>query len=316
MTDGHWVVITDTNLGDGSHERAELGDAFTVTRHHVTTEDEVIEVGRGADALMVQWAPITGRVLESLPGLRAVVRYGIGLDNVDLEAARRLGIKVGNVDDYCIDEVADHAAAAIHAHSRRLVSAARSFAERGWTTEGIAEPVPLREDVVGLAGFGRIGRGVATRLRGLGFPVQMWDPFVTDVPAGITVAESLEELANAANHLSLHLALTRETEHVVTGAVLDALGPSGHLVNTARGGLVDEAALLAALEAGQVGFASLDVLASEPPTGVSARLAAHPRVLVTPHVAYLSTGSLPQLRIRAAHKVRELLGADDQGVTA
>ncbi|WP_166354492.1 C-terminal binding protein [Phytoactinopolyspora limicola] len=314
MTRGHSVVITDTNLGDGSHERAELGEGFTVTRHQVTTEDEVIDVGKGADALMVQWAPVTSRVLENLPGLRVVVRYGIGVDNVDLDAARRLGIKVGNVDDYCIEEVADHSAAAIHAHSRRLVSASRGYTERGWTTAGITKPVPVRDDAVGLAGFGRIGRSVAARLRALGFPVFVWDPYATDVPDDVTIAGSLTELAASVNHLSLHLALNEQTHGIVDTSVLRALGPSGHVVNTARGALIDEPALLTALDAGEVGFASLDVLASEPPEGTSAELAAHPRVLVTPHVAYLSTESLPQLRLRAARKVRDLLTGTGDGM--
>lgn len=316
MTGGHSVVITDTNLGDGSHEQAELGEAFTVTRHQVSTEDEVIEVGQGADALLVQWAPVTERVLENIPGLRAVVRYGIGLDNVDLDAARRLGIAVGNVDDYCIDEVADHAAALVYAHHRRLVPASRALAANGWGTADISKPPPPAKEPVGLAGLGRIGRAVAARLSALGFPIHAWDPFLDRPPAGVVMADSLEALAADVNHLSLHVALTDDTREAVGPAVLKALGPDGHLVNTARGGLVDEPALLAALESGDVGFASLDVLVTEPPTGVSAQLAAHSRVLVTPHIAYLSTESLPQLRVRAARKVRELLTAGEAGTGA
>ncbi|WP_094275593.1 hypothetical protein [Rhodococcus sp. OK302] len=135
------IVITDTNLGDGSHEIAELHE-FRVSCHQALTEDSVLAVAAEADAILVQWAPITRRVLTSLPRLRVVVRYGIGLDNIDLDAAAELGIAVSNVDDYCLAEVADHAAAAIYAHNRRLTTSSRSFAERGWTTDGIDQPLP------------------------------------------------------------------------------------------------------------------------------------------------------------------------------
>ncbi|MEU8266995.1 NAD(P)-dependent oxidoreductase [Sphaerisporangium sp. NPDC049002] len=141
----------------------------------------------------------------------------------------------------------------------------------------------------------------------LGFPVHVWDPYVADLPPGVTGHATLAGLAAAVNHLTLHVPSTEETRGIVDRTVLDALGPAGHLVNTARGALVEEDALLAALSAGTLGFASLDVLAGEPPSGVSAELAGHDRVLVTPHVAYLSTRSLPMLQRRAAEIMRDLL---------
>jgi D-3-phosphoglycerate dehydrogenase len=301
------IVITDTNLGDGSDERAILEDAFEVRRHDVHTEDEVVEIAADADGLLVQWAPITDRVLAGLPRLRAIVRYGIGLDNIDLDAAARRGVTVSNVDDYCLNEVADHAAAAIYAHNRRLTAASRQVEDKGWGTAGIAPPLPPGQDPVGLVGYGRIGRETAARLRALGFPVHIWDPFVESVDTNVPRHDTLAGLADAVNHLSLHIPLTDRTRGVVDGEVLSALGGGGHLVNTARGGLVEEEALLAALDDGGLGFATLDVFATEPPTGRAADLAAHSRVLVTPHIAYLSTASLPSLRTRAAQILRNLL---------
>jgi len=301
------IVITDTNLGDGSHERAELEPEFAVDVYDVTTEDGVIDVAREADGLLVQWAPITDRVLSALPNLRSVVRYGIGLDNIDLEAAQRLGVHVSNVDDYCINEVADHAAAAIYAQNRRLIPSARNYAASGWTTEGISQPLPPQQDPVGVAGFGRIGRAVAARVGALGFEVHVWDPFVSEVADGVVVHETLNDLAASVNHLTLHMPSTEQTAGMIDADVLAALGEQGHLVNTARGALVDEPALLAALGDASLGFASLDVLSSEPPTGIAEQIAAHDRVLITPHTAYLSTESLPQLRLRAAQILRDLL---------
>lgn len=301
------IVITDTNLGDGSVERDVLAGDFDVSLFDVKTEDEVLDVARDADGILVQWAPITERVLAGLPRLKAVVRYGIGLDNIDVAAAARRGVPVRNVDDYCLAEVADHSVAAIYAHGRRLTVASRAFPRAGWTTAGIAAPLPPALDPVGIAGFGRIGHEVAARLAALGYPVHVWDPYVTEVPPGVTAHPTLLALAAAVNHLTLHIPSTAQTRGIVDRAVLDALGPDGHLVNTARGALVVEPDLLAALDAGTVGFASLDVLGSEPPEGASAKLAAHPAVLVTPHIAYLSTVSLPALQRRAAENLRDLL---------
>jgi D-3-phosphoglycerate dehydrogenase len=303
------IVITDSNLGDGSDERAVLDGDFEVAKFDVRTEDEVMEVAAEADGLLVQWAPITERVMRGLPRLRAVVRYGIGIENVDADAAAALGIAVSNVDDYCLAEVAEHAMACVFAHHRRLTVGARGLATNGWTTAGIPAPVPTAEDPVGVAGFGRIGREVAARAGALGFPVHVWDPYVDRTPPEVRQHESLESLARAVNHLSLHIPSTAATRGLVDRTVLRALGPGGHLVNTARGALVVEDDLLAALDAGEVAFASLDVLDSEPPVGTSARLAAHPRTLVTPHIAYLSTSSLPRLRQRAAEILRGLLSS-------
>lgn len=303
------VVITDSNLGDGSIEHAVLADAFELERHDVTAAADVIAAAHGAIGMLVQWAPITDEVLAALPELRAIVRYGIGLDNIDLDAAARHGVRVRNVDDYCLAEVADHAVASIYAHNRRLTVASRAVAASGWGTAGFDRPLPPGRDPVGVAGLGRIGREAARRAAALGFPVHAWDPYVTDWPSGVVAHDSLVALATAVNHLTLHVPTIEATRGIVDAAVLEALGPHGHLVNTARGALVDEPALRDALDDGRLGFASLDVLSNEPPTGLAAQLSAHPRVLVTPHIAYLSTESLPMLQRRAAEILRDELTA-------
>ncbi len=302
-------MITDSNLGDGSYERAVFADGYELTICDVKTEDGVIAAAAGADGLLVQWAPITARVLDSLPGLRAIVRYGIGLDNIDLAAAAARGVTVRNVDDYCLAEVADHSAAAIYAHSRRLTEASRRVAQSGWGTAGITMPLSPADDPVGIAGYGRIGRETAKRLRALGFSVHVWDPYLSDGAEQVTRHATLQELASAVNHLTLHMPLTDESRGIVNREVLVALGEGGHLVNTARGGLIAEQDLLAVLDEGKLGFASLDVLVHEPPDEASSRLAEHPRVLVTPHIAYLSSVSLPRLQQRAAEILREVLSS-------
>lgn len=305
----HIVYITDSNLGDGSHERDELGTEFDVTMLGVRTEREVLEQAADAEGLLVQWAPVTAAVLDGLPRLRAVVRYGIGLDNIDVAAAADRGIMISNVDDYCIDEVADHAIASIVSHNRRLAIADRAVRAGQWDAGAVDPPQPVDSDPVGVAGFGRIGRAVAARASILGFPVVVWDPYLGDAPEDVEVVPHIEELAARCRHLTLHVPATAETAGLMNREVLRQLGPHGHLVNTSRGSLVDEDALLDALDAGDLGFASLDVLSTEPPTGTANRLTVHPRTLVTPHLAYLSTRSLPTLRIRAAQRLADLLTA-------
>lgn len=299
---GTRVVITDSNLGDGALERDVLGDRFDLVVHSAASEDDVIRAGTGARGLLVQWAPVTRRVLAALPDLKAIVRYGIGLDNIDLEAAAEGGVIVHNVDDYCLDEVAEHTVAMILSAARGLSALHRHVQGGGWFPPPVRPARLAREDPVGIVGLGRIGRGVGTRLAALGHPVVGWDPHLPPTAdlGDIVRVSHLLELASRVNHLTLHAPATPETHHLVSGEVLRALGPEGHLVNTARGTLVDEAALLRALDDGLIGSASLDVFRLEPPTGTSARLARHPHVVATPHTAWVSNGASERLRRRAA----------------
>lgn len=302
------VVITDSNFGSDDIEREVLGDAVLVRAAQARSEDEVVAAAQGAEALLVQWAPITAGVLERLPSVRVVVRYGIGLDNVDLDAAARRGVVVRNVDDYCIEEVAGHAIGLIGAVNRRLFDYDRGVKSGAWRPDLAPDPPPVERDPVGVVGLGRIGREVARLAQALGHPVYAWDPYLSPADFdGATPHGSLVELALAVNHLTIHAPATPETDGMVDAAVVEALGPLGHLVNTSRGASVDEPALLHALDAGTLGWASLDVFTSEPPAGVAAKIAAHPRVIATPHVAYRSLVSVAKLRRSAAEAVKGVL---------
>lgn len=315
MSGVRWrVVVTDSSFDGLDLEREELGEEVTLCGSQARTAEEVIAAGTGADGLLVQWAPVTAEVLSALPNTRAVVRYGIGLDNIDLAAAERFGVRVGNVVDYCTAEVATHAVAMILGRTRRLgVYDAGVKAGRWEPTEAL--PAVAATEVVGVVGLGRIGRVVARSLAGLGYRVLFWDPFRPPGPAlpGVEEAGSLEELAEVAGHVTLHVPAGPETAGLVGRSLLRRLGPDGHLVNTARGALVDEVALLQALEERTLGWASLDVLANEPPAGVSAQLAAHPRVTMSPHVAYRSAESEDRLRRSAARLLRNFLEEDGHG---
>lgn len=306
---GPLVVITDTHFDDDDIERSELAGCAQVRRGHATSDTDVVAESERAIGLLVQWAPISASVFESLPDLRFVVRYGVGLDNIDLSAAERHGVVVRNVGDYCTDEVALHTVAMIVARARRLTVFHQQVREGGWRPDLVESSRPADEEAVGVAGLGRIGSRVAEHAACLGYPVLYWDPYLEPgaQPAAYKRVDTLVELAECAAHLSLHVPSTSETAGMIGAAVIEALGPSGHLVNTARGSLVDEELLVENLDAGRLGWASLDVLATEPPRGISARLATHPRVTVTPHVAYRSTRSPLKLRRRAAATMRSLI---------
>jgi D-3-phosphoglycerate dehydrogenase len=299
------ITITDCDFGAGEVERGIFGEQFELRLGDAHSEQAVVDAAADSEGLLVQWAPITADVLDALPTVRAIVRYGIGLDNIDLAAAAARGVTVRNVDDYCLNEVALHTTSLILARHRRLAEYGNAVRSGMWSPASASSPPSLSDEVVGIAGFGRIGRGVADQVAALGFQVVVWDPFADS--AGRRSVGTIEDLAAEATHLSLHVPVTEATQGLVAADVLELLGPTGHLVNTGRGMLVDEECLLAALDSGSVGWASLDVLRTEPPSGTGARLAAHARTTVTPHVAYLSTDSLPTLRQHAAQRLLDAL---------
>ncbi|GAB2594477.1 C-terminal binding protein [Pseudactinotalea suaedae] len=303
------VAITDTDLGDGSIEREILGD-HTLRLLHAQHADDIREQAQDADALLVQWLPVDAATMDALPRLRAIVRYGIGMDNLDLDAAAARSITVANVPDYCLREVTAHTVALVLAHARRLRPLTDSVRAGSWTVAEIDAPFAPADDPVGVVGLGRIGLMVAHQLAALGHPVLAWDPYLSSWPDGVEQVSDVVELAGRVHHLTLHAPLTPESAAMIDARVLTALGPAGHLVNTSRGGLVNESELLASLESGALGSASLDVLTVEPPTGdVLGRLRSHPRVQMTPHAAYYSAASKINLQRRAAQIMADLLAA-------
>jgi D-3-phosphoglycerate dehydrogenase len=310
------VIITDSEFGDCSVESEVLSDHAQVTFAGARTADELISAAREADALLVQYASITSEILDSLTRVKVIVRYGSGVDNIDVEHARRRGVDVRNVANYCVEEVADHTAALVHAASRRVLLYNLAVKKGAWRPLDVPPPLPPQRDPVGIVGYGRIGSAVASRMVRAGHPVYVFDELAAESARndGHGCASSLEELAAKVNHLTLHAPLVPETSGMLTHDVLDLLGDMGHVVNAARGALIVEADLLCWLDAAPFCTASLDVLCQEPPTqGTSKALAAHARVVMSPHVAYLSTESVPRLRRRAALLVRDGLGFDGVG---
>jgi D-3-phosphoglycerate dehydrogenase / 2-oxoglutarate reductase len=302
------VVITDCDHGDVDPERAVLdGHDVELRVLACRTPEEVAAQAGGADVLINQYVPITAAVLDALPRCRLVVRYGVGVDNVDLEAATERGVWVANVPDYGRDEVADHTLALALALLRGVVALDRSVRDGTWDLDPARPLRRLATLTWGVVGCGAIGTAVAGRAAGLGMRVLGYDLPTVRSEAPIERVP-LEELLEEADLVSLHAALTPDTRHLVGAAALARMRPTAHLVNTARGGLVEEAALLAALDDGALAGAALDVLEREPPDELGWRLARHPRVVATPHAAWYSEEAFHTLKSEVAREALRVLG--------
>ena len=306
------VVVADQAFGNVTREEA----AATTFRaafdsYQCVSESETKEALTGANVAFVNFAPITRSVLETMAPGALVIRYGIGYDNVDIQAARELGIAVSNVPDYGADTVADHAVTCILALLRKVKQLDARIRSDGWLRPNDLGSMPgFSETTVGLVGTGRIGKAVAARLNPFGFRVIAHDPFVDAAAldgAGITLVP-LETLLQQADVVSLHAPLTPANHRLINEKTISEMRPNALLVNTSRGGLVDEEALADALTDGRLGGAALDVFDPEP-LAPESRLRRLDNVLLTPHAAFFSNESLANLqRLAAEEASRHLSG--------
>jgi len=299
------VIITDHGFPNVSHEERLLNEVgATLHIAQCKTAEDVIAHCCDADALLVQWAPVTAEVIAALKHCKIIVRYGIGVDNVDLKAAAAKNIPVCNIPDYCIDEVADHALALALTLARQIPQTDRTVRAGTWKiTPPNAFPA-FRDTTFATAGFGRIARAVLDRARPFGFPLAAYDPFVDAAAFDAAGVKRLEkdELFAQAGILSLHLPLNADTKHFVGPLQLAAMPKAAIVVNTARGGLIDTVALAKALGAGVIAGAGLDVFETEPlPDDHPLRSA--PNAALTSHTAWYSGGSVPVLQRKAAEEV-------------
>lgn len=299
------TLITDAEYPDVDElERPILESAgVDVELAQCRTPEDVIRAGRDASALLVQYAPITREVLEALPEVRIVSRFGVGVDTIDVEAARELGVWVANVPDYGVEEVATHTLGMLLSLVRHLPFYDRIVREGRWHYESTG---PLRRPstmTLGIVGLGRNGRKLA-QLTGPCFQqVLAHDPYLPNSawPEDVGRME-LEELFSQSHAVSLHLPLTAETRNLVNGRLLAQMPEGSYLVNTSRGGLINLDDLLQALDNGRLAGAALDVLPQEPPPADHPILQ-HPRVLLSPHVAWYSAEAEEELRRKTALNV-------------
>nr|WP_314141998.1 C-terminal binding protein [uncultured Rhodococcus sp.] len=283
-----YTDVDDLDSGPGVELLHNAG--FRVTVLETRDPGEILAAAREASVLMVGYAQITARMVAQMPNLRLIALLSRGYDNVDLEAATAAGVYVSTVGHIATEDVAAHAWAMTWALIRRLPFFAAAGVSRGWNERPSAPPLRMSEVTVGVLGLGRIGKAYSTLAVMQAGSVLAYDPIADERHFGTVTAAPFAEILARSDVLSLHLPLTPDTSGMVDAAFLESMKPGSYLINVSRGGLVDSAALAAALDSGHLAGAGVDTLDIEPP---SARhpLLGHPSVLLTPHVAYLSAGT-------------------------
>jgi D-3-phosphoglycerate dehydrogenase / 2-oxoglutarate reductase len=303
------VAITDYVFSSLEPERAVLEPLGVELRpQQCGSEEEIIELAHDADGVLNCYAKMTARVIEKLNRCKIIARYGIGVDNVDLVAASKARILVTNVPDYCVDEVSDHALALVLSLARKIVAADAGVKSGNWSVTAHAEIRRLRGQTLGLLGFGKIAKALASKAQPLGMKVLVYDPYLEPELVSHHGAEavSLDRLLAEADAISIHVPLSPETHNLIGQRELARMKSTAFLINTSRGGIVDEPALAEALKAGRIGGAALDVLSVEPPTQ-DHPLREAPNIILTPHLAFHSRESVIELQTKAAEEVARAL---------
>lgn len=271
------------------------------------TAEAIVEAAAAADALLVTYARITEPMIRQLTRCRIISRFGIGIDNIDVAAAARAGIVVTRVPDYCIDEVSDHTLALLLALARKITLSNSQVHAGRWEMKAVVPIHRLKGQVLGLVGFGQIPQLLAPKAQALGLRVVAYDPYAPDAVferLGVARVE-LDDLVREADFVSIHAPLVPETRGLFDAERLAKMKPTAYLINTARGPIVDEHALAAALDRGQLAGAALDVMPNEPPVG--SPLVGRTDVIITPHTGFYSEESLVELQTKAAEEVVRVL---------
>lgn len=298
------VLITDLDLGTPEYEvdrlSREIGAEVKVA--NCRSEADVLEQVSSfdPDALLVQWAPITAAVFDAAPSCRLVSRVGIGIDMIDVEAARERGVSVRNVPDYCVEEVASHAVALGMALWRRIPQFDNAVRSGSWDAASAAPTIKrMSSSTIGLFGFGRIGARVGRMYAASGARVVVCDPYLQECDYELV---DFEHLLSESDLISIHAPLTDETRHAIGADALAKTRRSPIIVNTSRGPIIDTSALATALQSGAVAGAGLDVFDEEPLSADSV-LRSTPNTVLTPHSSWCSIDAMPALRAGAVQNI-------------
>jgi D-3-phosphoglycerate dehydrogenase len=304
-------VIQGRNPRDYSDCQAALAPvpAHLETLSYTRREEDIIAGAPDAHALIVSSAPITRRVMSALKQLKVVVRTGVGYDVIDVPAATDLGIVVVNIPDLWTREVANHALGLLLAWNRRIPTLDSEVKAGIWQSQAAGHVGALHGETVGVVGFGNIGRAFARRVAALETHVIAYDPYVDDAQfaaLGVERVRSLGELAARSDYVSVHSLLNAETRRLIDEAFLRQMKPTACLINTSRGPVVDEQALIRALRERWIAGAALDVQEHEPPAPDNPLLTMD-NVILTPHAAYYSTAAAAQVPRRCGEEVARVL---------
>lgn len=300
------VVITDCDHGSIREEKEEFDRmGVELILAQVREEEELIRVGKEADGLINQYALLTRRVFENLPKCKVVARYGVGVDSIDLRAATDLGIIIANVPDYCIDEVASHAVAMMLTLTRKTAFFDRKVKSSQWDFRQGTPIHRIQGKTLGLIGCGKIGFEVAKRISAFGVRVMAFDPYIQRAGEKIELTD-LETVLTKSDFISIHCPLNDSTQHLIGEQEFKKMERKPLLINTSRGPIVNEKALIQALEEGRISGAGLDVLETEPPDSKNPMLKME-NVIFSPHVGFYSEESISELKRRTARNVSDVL---------
>ena len=310
----HTVVFTDHTFGDLDIERDILGEVGAELIDAEARDEplETVLADADPDGIIAMYADVDADLLDSIPNCRVVSRTGIGFDTVDLAAATERGVYVTNVPDYCIPEVSDHTIALLLALARKVVDYNDRVKAGAWDVTAGRTMRRLDGSTLGLIAYGDIARAVGEKARALGMDVLAHDPYLDEgdvADEAVTLVDDRADLLAESDAVSIHAPLTPATEGLIGPDELARMKETAFLLNTARGGIVDEDALADAIRVGEIAGAGLDVLAAEPPDDDSPLLDLD-EVILTPHAAYNSAESVVELREKAARNVAAALAGE------
>ncbi len=273
--------------------------------------EDILAVARDADAILVTYAKLPGDLLRQLKRCKVIGRFGLGVDNIDIPAAAELGITVTYVPDYCMQEVSDHAMALLLALARKVPFSNKLVQSGRWEVPPI---VPIRRiagQTLGLVGFGNIPRALVPKAKAFGLRVVVHDPYVPQdmLKAAGVEGVSFDKLLEISDFVSIHAPLLPATRGLINADAFAKMKKGALLINTARGPLVDEAALIAALDSGHLGGAALDVVATEP-LAKDSKLLGRDNVILTPHTGFYSVEALNELQTKCATDVARVLSGE------
>ena len=303
------IAVTDSPFPSLNPARAALARVDPELRMASSSSaDDILAVAREADAVLVTYAKLPGELLRRLTRCKAIGRFGLGVDNIDIKAAAELGISVTYVPDYCMHEVSDHAIALLLALARKITLSNKLVQSGRWEMPAVVPIHRLAGQVLGLIGFGNIPRALAPKAKALGLRVVAHDPYVARealANAGIE-GMSFDDLLALSDFVSIHAPLSPATRGLLNSQAFGKMKTGALLINTARGPLVDEDALISALDSGHLGGAALDVVATEP-LAASSKLIGRDNVILTPHTAFYSVEALNELQTKCASDVARVL---------
>ncbi|MBS3775416.1 MAG: C-terminal binding protein [Bacteroidales bacterium] len=305
------IAILDTGYESYDYEKKLFKEAgydleiFTGERHDRAGK---IALAKDAVGLLVRWTKINDDFLQATPKLKAIVRYGVGYDNIDLDAATRYGVKVANVRGYANHSVSDHALALIYACARGL-SQGQKLVEQQFAKPPIREIIELHDKTLGIIGLGRIGGTLCQKAQPLFKKILASDPYISDERFSSLGASktNLDDLLRDSDIISVHCNLTEETRGLIDKNKMQLMRKSAIIINTARGPVINEDDLYEALQSGKLHSVGLDVYGEEPPSSRQERLLFHPQVIATGHYAWYSTKSIVELQKRATHNLLTML---------